>query len=74
MATDNSIKTKTTAFNQGMLKLEGAKALLSTIGIFVGESAETGEEMAITGSLLDSALSGIRLLIESAESDLMTRP
>jgi hypothetical protein len=74
MATADSIKTKTEAYNQALLKLDGAKSLLSTIGIFVGDTTDSEEGMPITGSLLDSALNGIRLLIESAESDLMARP
>jgi len=65
MATADSIKIKTEAFNLGLLKLDGAKALLSAIGILGSETEE-----GITGSLLDSALNGIRLLIESAEADL----
>jgi hypothetical protein len=74
MATTDSIKTQTAAYNLGMLKLEGAKSILSAIGISVYSSVEAGEEIAVTGSLLASALDGIRLLIESAESDLLTRP
>lgn len=70
MAAADSIKIQTEAYNQGLLKLDGAKALLSAIGILGSETEEGG----ITGSLLDSALNGIRLLIESAEADLLTRP
>lgn len=71
MATANSIKTKTEAYDQGLLKLDGAKALLSAIGIL---GSEISPEEGITGALMNSALNGIRLLIESAETDLMTSP
>jgi len=72
MANQDSNRTIQTAeFNSATLKLEGAKALISTIGIFIDEA---GEEMPVTGQLLARATNGVRLLIESAETDLMTSP
>ena len=73
MAAVDFIKTQTEAYNQAMLKLDSAKALLSTIGIFLGDTSESDEGIPVTGSLLDSALGGIRMLIESAETDLTTK-
>ena len=56
MANQDSNRTIQTAeFNSATLKLEGAKALISTIGIFIDEA---GEEMPVTGQLLARAMNG----------------
>ncbi len=56
-------------FDKATLKLEGAMALTSTMGMLLGGGGgeQPGED------LINSAMSGIRELIESAVDDLLAK-
>jgi len=72
MAGSNStVSVPVNRFNSATLKLEGAKALISALGIFIGETTAGDGEMPVTGSLMSEAMSGIRQLIDCATDDLM---
>lgn len=57
-------------FDNATLKLDGARALVSMFGIFAGE-VENGEPLPVSGEIINSAMNGIDLLIESAIDDLL---
>lgn len=57
------------SFDNATLKLEGAQALVIMFGIFASESND--EQLPVTGSLINRAMSGIGLLIKSAVEDLV---
>ena len=69
MATENfTVKIPVDKFDAATLRLSGAKALVSTLQIFIGDT-EDGE-MPVTNNLLAEALYGIRLLLEEVDNNL----
>ncbi len=68
--TDSTIHVGVEHFDSATLKLDGAKSLVSALGILIGEKGGSGE-MPITGLLLNSAMNGIHCLIDSAIDDLL---
>ncbi len=56
--------------DRATLKLSGARALVTVIGMLTAEVDGGSGEMPFTGSLLYSAMGGIDSLIESAVGDL----
>ena len=56
--------------DRATLKLSGARALVTVIGILTAEVDDGSGEMPFTGSLLCSEMGGIDSLIESAVNDL----
>lgn len=56
-------------FNSATLKLEGAQALITCMGIFMSSDSEEQP----SGMLLNCAMTGIGQLIESAVDDLLAK-
>jgi hypothetical protein len=53
-----------------VLKLEGAKALISVLSIFIAEAADTDDGLPVTGALLGKAMHGIRLLLDDVSDSM----
>ncbi len=65
---DFTIQVPDERFDKATLKLEGARSILQTIGILIGNTP--AGKITIAGHVLDSAMTGVDLLIESAVADL----
>ena len=61
------------SLNKATLKIAGASAIISAFGIFIEDTCGENGEMPVTGSLMSSALDGVRCLLESATTDLLTK-
>lgn len=71
MATENfTVKIPGDRFDAATLKLSGAKALVSTLHIFISDIADG--EIPVSNNLLAEALNGIRLLLDGVGNDLIT--
>ena len=74
MADQNSlISVPSAKFNSATIKLDGASAIVSAFGIFIDETVGGDGEMPVTGSLMASAMNGVRLLLDSARDDLSAK-
>lgn len=73
-ATQNTVQVTSDHFNRATLKLEGARALVTMIGMLTSEIDGGSGEMPFTGSLMNAAMGGIDSLIESAVDDLLIQP
>lgn len=58
------------SYNDGQLRIECAKAIIDSIGIFINEC----DEIPIANSLIHSALFGAAMLLEDASKGFSTKP
>lgn len=61
------------SFDAATLKLSGAKALITALGIFIGETADGDGEMPISSTLLAESMFGIGLLLDDVKLCLLAR-
>jgi hypothetical protein len=70
--TDSTICVNGERFDSATLKLDGAKSLVSAMGILMHEASLLNGNIPIGGELLNSSMNGIRCLIDSALDDLLS--
>jgi len=68
---DSTICVNGEGFDSATLKLDGAKALVSALGVLMQDAALLNGNIPLGGELINSAMTGISCLIESAVDDLI---
>lgn len=68
-----TISVPSDSFNSATARINAAKALLGTMGIFVSEASDENGRIPVAPMLLAEAMNGVSLLLEGATDLLLTK-